>query len=139
MSIQTDLLKTEGRAEALIIAAISFALALVAIVVTLILFAIFQFDIGGSTSELYKYSITEVLNDEKDFASILDETIPLALTALSVAIAFRAGLFNIGGQGQMMIGGCWAGIWAAAIVPDPKYHLTFMDNPLILPPPYYFM
>jgi general nucleoside transport system permease protein len=37
--------------------------------------------------------------------------IPLVFTGLSVAVAFRAGLFNIGAEGQVMIGG----IAAAAI------------------------
>ncbi len=35
---------------------------------------------------------------------------PVILTALSVAIAFRAGLFNIGAQGQMIMGAC-LGAW----------------------------
>jgi general nucleoside transport system permease protein len=34
----------------------------------------------------------------------LNETIPLVLTALAVAFAFRCGLFNIGGQGQYWVG-----------------------------------
>ena len=38
----------------------------------------------------------------------------LMLTGLAVAVAFQAGLFNIGGQGQMLIGGVAAAIWAAA-------------------------
>ena len=44
--------------------------------------------------------------------SSLSETVvyatPVILTALSVAIAFRAGLFNIGAQGQMIMGACLA-------------------------------
>ena len=31
-------------------------------------------------------------------------TTPLILTGLAVAFAFRAGLFNIGGQGQYLVG-----------------------------------
>ncbi|MGN6522134.1 MAG: ABC transporter permease [Actinomycetes bacterium] len=36
---------------------------------------------------------------------------PLILAGLSVALAFRAGLFNIGGQGQIILGAVFAG-WA---------------------------
>src|SRR4051812_34918218 len=36
-------------------------------------------------------------------------TTPLILTGLAVAYAFRAGLFNIGGQGQYIVGGIAAG------------------------------
>ena len=35
---------------------------------------------------------------------------PLMLAGLSVALAFRAGLFNIGGEGQALIGGMFA-VW----------------------------
>ena len=39
----------------------------------------------------------------------LVETTPLALAGLSVALAFRAGLFNIGGAGQLIVGAMCAG------------------------------
>ena len=34
----------------------------------------------------------------------LAKTIPLIMTGLSVAIAFRAGFFNIGAEGQFLLG-----------------------------------
>ena len=34
---------------------------------------------------------------------------PLIVGGLSVGLAFRAGLFNIGGQGQIIIGAIFAG------------------------------
>lgn len=36
-------------------------------------------------------------------------SVPLILAGLSVAVAFRAGLFNIGAQGQLLIGAIFAG------------------------------
>ena len=44
-------------------------------------------------------------------------TTPLILTGLAVAFAFRCGLFNIGGQGQYLVGlfvANWIGISFAA-------------------------
>jgi simple sugar transport system permease protein len=38
---------------------------------------------------------------------------PLVLAGLSVGLCFKAGLFNIGGQGQFLMGGLFAG-WAGA-------------------------
>ncbi|MHA2091291.1 MAG: ABC transporter permease [Candidatus Kariarchaeaceae archaeon] len=140
MSIQADILKTETKFEALMIAVLSFIFAMLTILFTILLLDLFELDIGGEEdsfkiiAELYKYSIVEVVNEWSDLGEILDRGIPLALTGLAVAIAFKAGLFNIGGQGQMMIGGCFAGIWGAAIVPDPKYHLTFLDTPILMVP-----
>src|ERR1700750_2601352 len=40
-------------------------------------------------------------------------TTPLILTGLAVALAFRCGLFNIGGQGQYFLG-WYAAIWVGA-------------------------
>jgi general nucleoside transport system permease protein len=40
-------------------------------------------------------------------------TTPLILTGLAVAFAFRSGLFNIGGQGQYLVGGFFA-VWVGS-------------------------
>src|SRR4051794_7269248 len=40
----------------------------------------------------------------------LIQTTPLILTGLAVAFAFRCGLFNIGGQGQYLVGSYFA-VW----------------------------
>jgi simple sugar transport system permease protein len=40
-------------------------------------------------------------------------TTPLILTGLAVAFAFRCGLFNIGGQGQYIVGGVFA-VWVGS-------------------------
>ncbi|MDE2127853.1 MAG: ABC transporter permease [Armatimonadetes bacterium] len=43
-------------------------------------------------------------------AQSLAQAVPLLLCGMAVAVAFRAGLFNIGGQGQMALGALAAGI-----------------------------
>jgi ABC-type uncharacterized transport system permease subunit len=44
-------------------------------------------------------------------------TTPLILTGLAVAFAFRAGLFNIGGNGQYIVGSI-AAVWVGSSFPD---------------------
>jgi simple sugar transport system permease protein len=44
-------------------------------------------------------------------------TAPLLLTGLAVAIPFRAGLFNIGAEGQLTVGAL-AAAWAAVLLPN---------------------
>jgi general nucleoside transport system permease protein len=56
--------------------------------------------------------------EERDLAAInLQQTLiittPLILTGLAVAFAFRAGLFNIGGQGQYIVGSI-AAVWVGS-------------------------
>jgi general nucleoside transport system permease protein len=48
---------------------------------------------------------------------------PLVFTGLSVALAFRGGLFNIGGQGQAVLGCIVAGVAGFAIGLPPGVHL----------------
>jgi ABC-type uncharacterized transport system permease subunit len=53
----------------------------------------------------------------------------LALTGLAVAFAFRCGLFNIGGQGQYIVGSLVAvqmGIWFASLSPVPHVLLAIV-------------
>jgi general nucleoside transport system permease protein len=55
-----------------------------------------------------------------NLASTLERTTLLIFTGLSVAVAFRAGLFNIGTQGQMIVGGFATAVtvlYAALILP----------------------
>lgn len=42
------------------------------------------------------------------FSATIVRAVPLALTGFAVAIAFRAGLLNIGAEGQLLIGACIA-------------------------------
>jgi len=51
-----------------------------------------------------------------DLQSTLVLTTALILTGLAVAFAFRCGLFNIGGQGQYMLGAL-TGVWVGASLP----------------------
>ncbi|WP_237223250.1 ABC transporter permease [Spirochaeta thermophila] len=50
----------------------------------------------------------------------LIQMIPITLTGLSVGFAFRAGLFNIGAEGQLMMGAL-GGTMVALLVPAPPW------------------
>ena len=53
-----------------------------------------------------------------EFAETLVSATALLFPALGIALAFRAGLFNIGAEGQLILGGLAAGI-AGVFVPGP--------------------
>ena len=68
---------------------------------------------------LYELRITDAAPTAEDTASLaaigrtLVNTTPLIFTGLAVAVAFRAGLFNIGGEGQFFMGAmaaAWLGV-----------------------------
>ncbi len=48
-------------------------------------------------------ALLRVVARPRDIGETLVSTIPLILTGLSVALAFRCGLFNIGGEGQYLV------------------------------------
>jgi simple sugar transport system permease protein len=50
-------------------------------------------------------------------ALTLQETTILVFTGLSVAVAFRAGMFNIGSQGQLVVGALASALAVAALLP----------------------
>jgi simple sugar transport system permease protein len=53
--------------------------------------------------------------DIRAIGNTMNATTPLILTGLSVAVGFRAGLFNIGAQGQFYLGAFGAAVIGAAI------------------------
>jgi ABC-type uncharacterized transport system permease subunit len=55
-----------------------------------------------------------------EFAETLVQATALLFPALGIALAFRAGLFNIGAEGQLVLGGLAAGI-AGTFVPGPPW------------------
>jgi general nucleoside transport system permease protein len=60
-------------------------------------------------SDAYEALWRSSLGTEAGIGRTLVEATPLALAGLSVALAFRAGLFNIGASGQLIVGAMFAG------------------------------
>lgn len=57
----------------------------------------------------------------------------LILIGLSVGFSFKTGLFNIGGSGQMLVGGCVASLWAyyGTNIPRPLYLIIIVVSGLL--------
>lgn len=62
-----------------------------------------------SVFDAYRALLDSSLGSPTAVGRTLVDTTPLALSGLAVAIAFRAGLFNIGGAGQIIAGSILAG------------------------------
>ena len=58
---------------------------------------------------IFNYNLTEPAQQWRPLTETLKFAAPLILGGLGVGLAFRAGLFNIGGRGQMLIAGGAAG------------------------------
>jgi general nucleoside transport system permease protein len=81
---------------------------LIAVLLGLIAGGLLMLFIGSNPIEGYSYLIQGGLRNIERVGNTLATASPLIFTGLSVAFAFRTGLFNIGGSGQMLIGGLFA-------------------------------
>ncbi len=99
----------------------SISIPLVAILISFIAAAIVIFLIGKNPLQAFqnllqgsgilpKPSYAGYKSMLTDFLSLLNAMTPLVFASLAVAVAFRAGLFNIGVSGQMLVSGFFATI-----------------------------
>jgi ABC-type uncharacterized transport system permease subunit len=85
-----------------------YVLALVATLLGLAAGALLMALTGNDPIQGYLYLFQGGLMSVERIGNTLATATPLVLTGLSVAFAFRTGLFNIGAAGQMLIGGLCA-------------------------------
>ncbi|TVY08683.1 ABC transporter permease [Paenibacillus cremeus] len=93
-----------------IMSADSALVPLVAIVLGLLVGALIMLAGGYNPLTAYASLVEKVVGDSYNFGETIREITPLVLTGLSVAFAFRTGLFNIGGEGQFVMGATGASI-----------------------------
>ncbi|MDO3408740.1 ABC transporter permease [Saccharibacillus sp. CPCC 101409] len=93
----------------------SFIVSLAAIVLGLLLGAVVMLVGGYNPIEAYAALVTRVFGSAYGIGEMLRETAPLLLTGLAVAFAFRAGMFNIGAEGQVLMGMTGASIIAITL------------------------
>ena len=95
-------------------------ISLIAVVLGLIAGAILMAITGNSPIEGYRYLFEGGLKNISRTGNTLATATPLIFTGLSVAFAFRTGLFNIGAAGQMLFGGfCAVAIGLSIDAPKP--------------------
>lgn len=79
---------------------------------------------GQDPLAVYARLFGETLGSAYGIGQMLAKATPLALTGLSVALCFRAGLFNVGAEGQMTIGGLCAALTGLAFPGAPAWVLV---------------
>ncbi len=95
------------------------AISLISVFLGLMVGAIFILMVGASPIEGYISLFKGGLKNIERIGNSLATATTLIFTGLSVAYAFRTGLFNIGAAGQMLIGGL-AATTVALLVPLPR-------------------
>ena len=95
-----------------------------AFLLSLIIGAVIIVLYGESPIEVYSAILEYAFRDPTSFGQVLTIATPLIFSALAVAVCFKAGLFNIGVEGQYLIGMVTA-TWAAL-------KLDFLPGPTLV-------
>jgi ABC-type uncharacterized transport system permease subunit len=91
--------------------------ALSAVVLSLLVSGVIVFAAGYDPVTLAIYLIYGALGTPSQIAFMLRKTTMLVLAGVAVAIAFRANVFNIGVQGQLVVGGFTAAMAILGLAP----------------------
>lgn len=79
---------------------------IVAVLLALIIGAIIIACLGKNPFEGYAAMIQGSLGDGAKLSKTLERACPLIFTGLCAAFAYKCGVFNLGGEGQFIMGGC---------------------------------
>ncbi|OAB35952.1 ABC transporter permease [Paenibacillus glacialis] len=93
---------------------------LIAVIIGLIAGAIAILVVGGSVTETYMEMWKGAFGSFYFTTNTLARATPIILAGLGVALAFRAGFFNMGADGQMILGGLSAAL-TAIYLPGPGW------------------
>ncbi len=98
---------------------------LVALAITAVIIGLLVIIAGVSPLDAFSSLYDGAFGDRESALETLVQATPLILTGLAAAIAFRAGVWNIGGQGQFIAGaiGTW---WVYATMPGLPAPLLFV-------------
>ncbi|MCI6548925.1 MAG: ABC transporter permease [Coriobacteriaceae bacterium] len=78
----------------------------VAVLLALIIGAIVIACLGKNPLEGYAAMIQGSLGDAAKLSKTLERACPLVFTGLAASFAYKCGVFNLGGEGQFIMGGC---------------------------------
>ncbi|MHA1971980.1 MAG: ABC transporter permease subunit [Candidatus Hodarchaeales archaeon] len=105
------------------------AVPLISIILAIIVGTLILIFMGYNPVNTYYHLIVDTMTPKK-IADTLWNATPLILTGLSVAVAFRGGMFNIGTEGQVVFGGFITALFGYGI---PYYSELWFNIKIDLP------
>jgi simple sugar transport system permease protein len=102
---------------------VDLAMPLLAVVGALIIGALLLWLLGKSPLEGYRAMVQGAFGSLSGLAQTLTKATPLLLVALGICIAFRGGVINIGGEGQIIVGALAASAFAITLSSWPGWLL----------------
>jgi len=89
---------------------VGIANSILPVLLAFVLGAVLMLFIGEDPWEVYRIMIGKSLFTAAGILKTLHNAAPLILTGLAIAVTFKAGIYNMGVEGQMLLGGFTAGI-----------------------------
>jgi len=99
----------------------SVSVPLIAVILALLVGAVILKISGASPIQAYLALFKGSFGSLKTFGRTLEKATPLVFSGLAVAFAFKAGLFNIGAQGQLLFGALVSAIIGFTVTGLPPY------------------
>jgi general nucleoside transport system permease protein len=99
--------------------------AIVALLLAFLVTSVLILMSGKSPLAAYASLLNGAFGSSDRIAFALNKSTPYILTAVGIALCFRAGIVNIGGEGQIAIGAL-ATSWVALKVPGPPFLVVFL-------------
>jgi simple sugar transport system permease protein len=99
---------------------------LISIFVGVVVGAIILVVAGYNPFRAYGEIIAGIFSGPRNIATAIVRSTPIILTGLSVTFAFRTGLFNIGAEGQFLVGGLTAAMLGFAVSLPAILHIPFV-------------
>ena len=93
---------------------------ILSVILALLVGSVFILMTGSNPLDAYRVLFSQSLGSWDAFALTLQRATPLVFTGLAVAFAFRCGLFNIGAEGQLYMGGL-AAVWIGLTFSMPRF------------------
>ncbi|WP_150272983.1 ABC transporter permease [Paenibacillus tepidiphilus] len=102
----------------------TYVVPIVAVIMGFLVGAVVMLIGGYDPIAAYSALFKRVFGSPYDFGEAIREMTPLMFTGLAVAFAFRSGMFNIGADGQVLIGMTAASIVGIKLAGTPTYLLV---------------
>lgn len=98
-----------------------FTVTVGALILSLVVSALIMLAVGYHPLEAYTALLQGAFGSSASIANMLSKSVPLIFTGLAFSFAFKGGIFNIGGEGQLYAGAILAGLIPLAMNGMPKY------------------
>ncbi|MDE2638113.1 MAG: ABC transporter permease [Chloroflexota bacterium] len=107
---------------------VDFAPVLIALLLALVVSSVLLIALNANPFEAFDFMLKGAVGSENATAETLVKATPILFVGIGITIAFRGGMINIGGEGQM-IAGALAGVTVALVLGEARVPAEMAKTP----------